>query len=269
MGLSFASLRVLLRSTRFRPAFCRLFQLRIPSLCRRADTLRRFTSVPFLGTIVPMKGTQRTTSSNLSIAEALFGKAQRAVLALLFGQSGRAFYVRELVAAAGTGTSQVQKELDNLARAGLVLREPRGNQVWFRANPASPVFAELKSLVAKTFGIADIVREALRPFSGRIVAAFIYGSVARGDHDAASDVDVLVVSDIAPSRFAPAQLELGGTLGRRISLVHYDSAELRRHIATGEHFVSTVMSRPKIWLYGSEESLKALNGKTTRQPRCA
>ncbi|MFN0039051.1 MAG: nucleotidyltransferase domain-containing protein [Burkholderiales bacterium] len=214
-----------------------------------------------------MKGTKRNISLGLSIADALFGKAQRAVLALLFGQSGRAFYVREVVAAAGAGGSQVQKELDNLARAGLVLREPRGNQVWFRANPASPVFAELKSLVAKTFGIADIVREALRPFSGKIAAAFIYGSVARGEHDAASDVDVLVVGDVAPSRIAPVQLELGATLGRRISLVFYDTAEMTEHIATREHFVSNVMSQPKIWLYGSEESLKSLNGKTTRQPR--
>jgi uncharacterized protein len=214
-----------------------------------------------------MKGTAKNSSSNLSIAEALFGKAQRGVLALLFGHSGRAFYVRELVAAAGAGASQVQKELDNLARAGLVLREPHGNQVWFRANPGSPIFAELKSLIAKTFGIADIVRAVLHPFSKKIVAAFIYGSVARGEHDAASDVDVLVVSDIAPSRFAPAQLDLGRTLGRRISLVLYDTAELSRHIATREHFVSTVMSQPKIWLYGSEESLKDLYGKPARQPR--
>jgi len=100
------------------------------------------------------------TATNLSVAEALFGKAQRAVLALLFGQPDRAFYLREVVIAAGTGASQVQKELDNLTRAGLILREPRGNQVWFRANPDAPVFPELKSLVAKTFGIADVVRDA-------------------------------------------------------------------------------------------------------------
>lgn len=204
---------------------------------------------------------------SLSIAEALFGKAQRGVLALLFGQPERAFYMREVVAAAGTGASQVQKELDNLTRAGLVLREPRGNQVWFRANPVSPVFAELKSLVAKTFGIADFVRDALQPFSKKIVAAFIYGSVARGEHDSASDIDLLVVGDIAPSRLAPAQLELGRTLGRRVSMVLYDTAELRRHLASREHFVGSVMAQPKIWLYGSETALKSLHAKGTRQPR--
>jgi len=203
-------------------------------------------------------------SANLSIAEALFGKSQRAVLATLFAQPDRAFYLREIVAAAGTGTSQVQKELDNLARAGLVLREPRGNQVWFRANP---VFGELKSLVAKTFGIADRVREALKPFARKILVAFIYGSVARGEHDAASDIDLLVVGDLPPSRLAPAQVELGRLLGRPVRVVIYDLAELREHRAAREHFINNVMAQPKIWLYGSEEALEDAHVKATRQPR--
>jgi predicted nucleotidyltransferase len=203
--------------------------------------------------------------SNLSIADALFGKAQRAVLALLFGQPERPFYMREVVMAADSGASQVQKELDNLTRAGLVLREPRGNQVWFRANPASPVFMELKSLVAKTFGISDLVEEALQPFSKKIVAAFIYGSVARGQHDAASDIDLLVVGDIVPSRLAPVQFELGRSLGRRVSMVIYGKDEFRKSDASREHFFSSIMAQPKIWLYGSEAQLKSLYGEGTPQ----
>ena len=208
------------------------------------------------------------TPGNPSIAEALFGKAQRAVLALLFGQPHRAFYMREVVAAAGTGASQVQKELDNLTRAGLVVREPRGNQVWFRANPESPVFAEIKSLVAKTFGIADVVRDSLQPFAREVVAAFIYGSVARGEHDASSDVDLLVVGDIAPSRLAPMQLDLGRVLGRRISVVVYDAAEFRKHIAEREHFIVNLMTQPRIWLLGTEADFAAWYGNNgTRQSR--
>jgi DNA-binding transcriptional ArsR family regulator len=89
------------------------------------------------------------TSNPFPVAEALFGKARRAVLALLFGQPDRAFYTREIVTAARTGASQVQKELDQLTRAGLLIRERRANQVYFRANPEAPIFPELKGLVAK------------------------------------------------------------------------------------------------------------------------
>jgi predicted nucleotidyltransferase len=203
----------------------------------------------------------------ISIADALFGKTQQAVLDLLFGQPERSFYLRELVAAAGSGASQVQKELSQLAAAGLVTRERKGNQVWFRANPASPVFAELKSIVAKTSGIADVVRAALVPLAMAIEIAFIYGSVARGEHDAASDIDLLVVGTVAPSRLAPIQLALGERLGRPVRPVVYSADELREHAQQREHFIASVLSEPKIWLVGSETQLAELIEQRTRQPR--
>ena len=103
---------------------------------------------------------------------------------MLFGDPGREFYLREIVAFAKSGVGQVQRELNRLVRSGLVLREPKGNQVWFRANPDGSVYAELVGIVAKTFGIADFIRMALVPVAARLRAAFIYGSVARGQHRA-------------------------------------------------------------------------------------
>src|SRR3989304_7612342 len=103
------------------------------------------------------------TAATFPIAEALFSKTRRSVLALLFGQPDKSFHPREVVAAAGAGASQVQKELDQLTPAGLLIRERRANQVYFRVNPDAPVFAELSGLVAKTFGIADVVRAGADP----------------------------------------------------------------------------------------------------------
>lgn len=207
----------------------------------------------------------------VSIANALFGKTQQAVLGLLFGQPERSFYLRELVAAAGGGVSQVQRELAMLVAAGLVTRAPRGNQVWFSANPASPVFGELKSLFAKTTGISDVVGAALAPFARQIVAAFIYGSVARGEHDAHSDIDLLVVGTVAPSRLAPMQVALKERLGRPVRLVVYSLAELREHAQQREHFLSSVLAQPKIWLLGAPADLKLDEPKAddtgTRQSR--
>ena len=207
----------------------------------------------------------------VSIANALFGKTQQAVLGLLFGQPERSFYLRELVAAAGGGASQVQRELAALTSAGLVTREPRGNQVWFAANPASPVFGELKSLIAKTAGIGDVVRDALQPFARQIVAAFIYGSVARGEHDSSSDVDVMVVGSVAPSKLAPVQMALKERLGRPVRAVVYSTSELREHALSREHFLANVLQQPKIWLLGTDDDLELAslrsNDKGTRQPR--
>ncbi|HSQ11032.1 MAG TPA: nucleotidyltransferase domain-containing protein [Burkholderiaceae bacterium] len=202
-----------------------------------------------------------------SIADALFGKTQQAVLGLLFGQPERSFYLRELVTAAGGGASQVQRELAQLSAAGLVTREPRGNQVWFKANATSPVFGELKSLITKTTGIADVVRATLEPFSGQITAAFIYGSVARGEHDSDSDVDLMVVGSLPPSRLAPAQLTLRERLGRPVKAVVYTAAELKQHVRQGEPFLTNVLRQPKIWLIGSDAEIGVPNEQGTRQPR--
>lgn len=199
------------------------------------------------------------TAATFPIAEALFSKTRRAVLALLFGQPGKAFYTREIVAAAGAGASQVQKELDQLTRAGLLIRERRANQVYFHANPDAPVFAELSGLVAKTFGIADVVRAALAPLREPIDAAFIYGSVARGEHHAGSDIDVFIVGDVLLSQLALPLSEAEKGLGRQISATTFERKEFASRVRKRDHFISKVLAGPKIFLIGDAARLEALH----------
>jgi predicted nucleotidyltransferase len=222
-----------------------------------------FPFIPFFGRFVPEKG----TFMPLSISDALFGKTQQAVLGLLFGQPERRFYLREVVAAAGGGVSQVQKELARLTEAGLAVREPSGRQVWFRANPDSPVFDELKSLMSKTAGIADALRTALEPFARRIRLAFVYGSVARGEHDSASDVDVLVVGTLRPSVLAQEKIALGARLGRPVQFAVLSPGELKDRLAERDHFTVNLMRQPKIWLVGSDSDVALLDDPGTRQSR--
>lgn len=190
------------------------------------------------------------------IGEALFNKTRRAVLALLFGQPDKSFYTREIVAAAGAGASQVQKELDQLSRAGLLIRERRANQVFFHVNPDAPVFAELSGLVAKTFGIADVLRASLDPLRSQIEAAFIYGSVARSEHHARSDIDVFLVGDILLSQLAVPLSEVEKKLGRQVSTTIFDRNEFVSLQKKHDHFISRVLAGPKIFLIGDDEQLK-------------
>lgn len=199
------------------------------------------------------------TAATFPIAEALFSKARRSVLALLYGHPNKAFYTREIVAAAGAGASQVQKELDQLTRAGLLIRERRANQVYFRANPDAPVFAELSGLVAKTFGIADVLRVALAPFGNLIDIAFIYGSVARNAHHASSDIDVFLVGDILLSQLALSLSAVEKKLGRQASTTVFDRYEFATRIKQGDHFISKVLAGPKIFLVRDEARLKELS----------
>jgi predicted nucleotidyltransferase len=200
----------------------------------------------------------------LSVADALFGKTRQAVLAMLFGNPGRAYYTREIVHAASSGVSQVQRELDQMSRAGLITREPRGNQVYFQANRNAAVFAELVALVAKTFGVADILRKALAASQNRIQVAFIYGSVARGEQHAESDVDILIVGDVLLSDLDEILRAAESRLGRQLSVTVMNRKEFAKRHQAKDHFLRTVLEGPKILLIGDEKQLVKLDERRTR-----
>ena len=193
-----------------------------------------------------------------SAADALFPAVRQRVLAVLFGAPDRSFYANELIALAHSGTGAVQRELASLLAAGLVTVRDQGNQKHYQANAASPVFAELRGLVLKTVGLADVLRAALAPLADQVAAAFVYGSVARQQDTAGSDVDVLIVSDalgyaeVFSALEGPAQ-----TLGRSINPTLYTRAELARRRAQDNAFVTRVLDQPRIWLMGDEGAWRA------------
>ena len=192
-----------------------------------------------------------------STADALFPAVRQRVLAVLFGSPDRSFYANELIALARSGTGAVQRELASLLAAGLVTVRDQGNQKHYQANAASPVFAELRGLVLKTVGLADVLRAALAPLGDQVAAAFVYGSVARQQDTAASDVDVLIVSDALGYAEVFGALESAAqTLGRTINPTLYTRAELARRRAQDNAFVTRVLDQPRIWLMGDEEVLR-------------
>ena len=192
-----------------------------------------------------------------SAADALFPAVRQRVLAVLFGSPDRSFYANELIALARSGTGAVQRELASLLAAGLITVRDQGNQRHYQANAASPVFAELRGLVLKTVGLADVLRAALAPLEDQVAAAFVYGSVARQQDTAASDVDVLIVSDALGYAEVFGALEgAAQTLGRTINPTLYTRAELARRRAQDNAFVTRVLDQPRIWLMGDEEVLR-------------
>ena len=189
------------------------------------------------------------------MADALFPKVRQRVLAVLFGNPGRSFYANEVIALAQSGTGAVQRELAALLDAGLLLMTKRGNQKHFQANTAAPVFAELRGLVLKTMGLADVLRASLAPLEAQISAAFVYGSVAKQQDTALSDIDVLIVSRTLGYADVFGALESATTqLGRKVSPTLYTPDDLAKRIAQDSSFVTRVL-QPKIWLIGGEVQL--------------
>jgi predicted nucleotidyltransferase len=216
--------------------------------------------IPNLGIKMPGMGTSlgaKRAPPPVSLASALFGSTQQRVLGLLFGQPDRSFYATELIALARAGSGAVQRELGRLAQSGLVTVTAVGNQKHYQANPASPIYEELCGIARKTVGIAEPLRAALAPLQDRIQAAFVFGSVAKQTDHAASDIDVMIISeslDYADTILALQPVSEG--LGRQINPILYSAKELAKRVKNDSGFVGRVLSQPKIWLFGGEDALR-------------
>jgi len=216
---------------------------------------KSLTSVPNMGTIVP---NMSTTESELTVATALFGKTQRALLALFFMRSEQSFYLRQILRITRIGQGAAQRELAHWVEAGLLVRTRRGNMVYYQANIDSSVFAELKALTVKTAGVADVLRESLAELAERITVAFVHGSMARGTEKADSDVDVIVIGKVTFSEIVAAFQGAHAHIGREVNPTVYSEEEFREKLRARHHFLTAVTAAPKLFLIGDERELKRL-----------
>jgi len=224
--------------------------------------------MPKLGFNLPNMGMKPTTRkpvgkaarkpSKNGLADALFSKVQQRVLGVLFGNPSRSFYATEIIGLARSGSGAVQRELARLQASGLVTGSRVGNQKHYQANPDSPLFEELRTMALKTFALADVLRAALEPVAADIRAAFVYGSIAKGSDTAASDIDVLVISDNLAYANLFGNLERASAqLGRKIAPTIYSSKEFRARLKKENAFIKRILAQPKLWLIGDEHVLAA------------
>jgi predicted nucleotidyltransferase len=196
---------------------------------------------------------QSITPSGTNLADALFTATQQRVLALLFGQPDRSFFATELISLARAGSGGVQRELKRLADSGILVVSRVGNQKHYQANRASPVFDEVCNLVRKTVGLRDPLRNALLSIADRITHAVVYGSVAKRTDTAASDIDLLVVSDELTLEELYALLApVEESLARKVNPTLYTSRELERRRSSRNAFLKRVLTGDHIVLIGDD-----------------
>jgi predicted nucleotidyltransferase len=193
-----------------------------------------------------------------ALGDLLFGRTRGRLLATLYDKPDNTFFVRQLARHINGSAGTVQRELATLTAAGLILREDRENQVLYRANRAHPIFAELHALLAKTTGVFHMLREALAPLAERIEYAFVYGSFAKGEEKAESDVDVMVTGEITLDELLSQVSPVEQALNRPINPTIYVRDELRTKIHAGNHFLKAIQGGPLVFLIGSENEFREI-----------
>ena len=190
------------------------------------------------------------------LAELLSSRARAEIFRFLLSGTGEELHVREIERRSGLNDSTLRQELRKLVRLDLVQSRRDSNRVYYRAKTESPLYPEIRNLVLKTSGLSDVLKSALT--DKRIRLAFVFGSIASGEEKAGSDVDLMVIGQLGLRDLSRLLSGIEEKIGREVNPHVLREEEFRKRIRAKEHFVSSVMETPKIFIIGSERELEAM-----------
>lgn len=191
-----------------------------------------------------------------TLALLLSSRVKAELFRLLFGSEANELHVRELERRSGLVVSTVRQELKNLVRLGLVHVRRNGNRTYYRGNTEHPLFPEIHNLVMKTCGLADVLRDALG--DGGIREAFVFGSLASGTEISGSDIDLMVIGTASLREVVKRLSRVSPRLGRELNPNVLTPTEFARRKKARDHFLSTVLKGPKLFVIGNEHDLERL-----------
>jgi len=189
--------------------------------------------------------------------DAIFPKIRQAIFAATLLHPDRWWYLSDLARHLGVRPSSLQRELANLVDAGILHQRRDGNRMYFQPNPNCPFLAELQGLMLKTVGLVDVLQEALDPFTDRIDWAFVYGSMARSEELASSDVDLMIIGRVGLADITPALRRAEGRLNRLVNPTLYSREEFATKLAAGHTFLRAVLDGEKLFILGDPHELAA------------
>ena len=190
------------------------------------------------------------------LAELLSSRARAEIFRLLLSGTGEELHVREIERRSGLNDSTLRQELRKLVRLDLVQSRRDSNRVYYRAKTENPLYPEIRNLVLKTSCLSDVLKSALT--DKRIRVAFVFGSIARGEEKAGSDVDLMVIGQLGLRDLSRLLSGIEEKIGREVNPHVLREEEFRKRIRAKEHCVSSVMETPKIFIMGSQRELEAM-----------
>ncbi len=190
------------------------------------------------------------------ITSFLFSNYRQRVLGLLLLHPTIRYHVREIARLTNTEAGTLHKELSRLAKYHVLLREVSGRQVYYQANRDYLIFDELVSILRKTSGFVDVLANALSAIEKNVEAAFVFGSMASGDENPNSDVDLLIIGKIAYADSVKALYPAQNILGREINPKVYQRSEWQKLLKEKSGFVKDILNKPKIFIKGSIDDIK-------------
>ena len=195
------------------------------------------------------------------ILTALFPAVRQEILAATLLSPEKAWYLSELAEHLNTSPSSLQRELETLAKSGVLQRRQEGRRTYYKADIDSPVFAELQALFSKTAGILPLLKAELGRFSPKIKWAAIYGSIAKGEEHTQSDIDLLIVGPVSMTNLLPSLRRVEKQFGREVNVTRYSEEEFRAKRHSRDHFLDSLLKTTLITIVGSQNELEKATGR--------
>jgi predicted nucleotidyltransferase len=190
--------------------------------------------------------------------DSLFPKTKQKILSFLFLHPDEKYYLMELVRGIRASQGTIHRELKPLVADGILRSERKNKQVFYSVNKAGPLYEELRRIVYKSFGVSEIIKKALKPSNSKIIAAFIYGSVARFEDNSNSDIDLMIIGDIDFKSIAKQIIQAETLLARTINPTIYPLKEFQQKLKAKNHFLVSVLKTPLIFIVGDLDVLRKL-----------
>ena len=192
------------------------------------------------------------------LSEILSSRTRAGVFSVLFGWDPQELHAREISRRTEITLSTVQQELKKLVGLDLVERRQDGNRVCFKANRLHPLFSEIRNLTVKTSGIIPLLRTALLPVAEDIVSAFVFGSVARSEELAHSDIDIMIIGNLGLRKVSSLMTPVCQQMDREVNPYTLTPESFSKRCAEKDVFFTHVLGSNKLFLIGGEDELSSM-----------
>jgi len=192
-----------------------------------------------------------------TLSSVLFTEYRGRVLGLLLLHPERSYYLREIARLTATLPGTLKREMDKLLEVGLLTVKKVGNQNHYQANRECPIYEDLSNILRKTSGLRDVLINALLLLSDKLQSAFVFGSVASGNVNARSDIDLMLIGNVSYAEVVSLLHPLQEQLGREINPKIYADKEWSKLVKEDGGFVHDVLSKPKLFIIGNEQQLQS------------
>jgi predicted nucleotidyltransferase len=183
-------------------------------------------------------------------------RARVEILRLFLFNPENTFYQRQVSALTSQSIRGVQREVVKLQKIGLIESSVQGNRIYYKVNKKCPIFEELKNILFKSVGIAEVLKKNLK--ENNIKIAFIYGSYARGEENLLSDIDLLIIGNISSKELSHILAKPKKELGREINYAVFPIKEFKQKLIRKDHFLSSILREKKIFIIGEEDEFRKL-----------